>query len=182
MLAQEMGGHRRMMMGGWRSLGMLAIAACGGAAAPMLPDAASGDAAGVVNPRCFGTHLVNVCLPAVPAQPQLLGEPMVIDTGALPSCAPTTDGAISCVIAATDLTIDTRIRAVGPRPLVLVASGSITITSRGVIDVGSHRDAPEDYGEIGAAGDPPVCPTFPSPRPELVLGGDGGSFAGAGGT
>jgi hypothetical protein len=125
---------------------------------------------------CFGTEPFHVCLAAPPTVPlSISGLGTAIDTNA--KCAATlpTDSQ-GCVLAATTITIDGTLRATGSRPLVLIASGTITITRTGLIDVGSHRGA---TSELGAGAEPQDCsqgqpPTFRS-------GGAGGSFRGLGG-
>jgi hypothetical protein len=70
--------------------------------------------------------------------------------------------------------------AIGAKPLVLLASDSITTGISSMIDVGSHRAA----GEIvGAGADPTSCDagTAPTSANGTSGGGAGGSFIGAGG-
>jgi hypothetical protein len=92
-------------------------------------------------------------------------------------CSPVVGGGDYCVIAATDIVINLLFRATGSRPLVLIASGSITTKSN--IDVGSHRGATP---EVGAGADAPACYDGILPQGSITSGGGaGGSFAGLGG-
>lgn len=114
---------------------------------------------------CFGTGLVQVCLPAQPTMPITLGN-QTIDTDASPMCVAYTSipsGVQLCVIAGTMISqpgADT-FKAVGGRPLALVSSGDITISGGGTVDVASHRGSP-----AGAAGN-----ASQSPQVHLQPGG-----------
>lgn len=127
---------------------------------------------------CFGTGIVQLCLAKAPTMPLTISDATTIDTGdtsAQSMCVATVSGADNyCVVAATSITINGTLRATGPKPLVLVASDSITATQR--IDVGSHRGIPEF---IGAGADPTTC--GPGIAPGTRAGGAGGSFNGRGG-
>ena len=110
------------------------------------------------------------------------------DTGASSTgikliCAmPTSGGDGDCVIAAGTIIISSSLRAVGRKPLVLVAADSISVPAPSMtglvsIDVGSHRDQTLDNG---AGSDPQeACPA--RNEPALGSGGAGGSFLGSGG-
>jgi len=74
-----------------------------------------------------------------------------------------------------------RFKNTGTRPLILIASDSITVTATGSIDVASHRVTPVG---IGAGGEPPaLCSagTLPGSAGGTNGGGAGGSFHGRGG-
>jgi hypothetical protein len=103
-----------------------------------------------------------------------------IDTGDTTMCAHTASGADNyCVLAGTDITITALLRGTGPKPLVLIASGTITSSVAGVIDVGSHRVREPGEPEDGAGRNPAVCD--PGTVPKSAGGGAGGSFLGTGG-
>jgi hypothetical protein len=171
-----------------RVIGLIAcihgVAACGSVrgGSPAAEDAGTVDGAAidaVVDAApCFGGGVVRVCVASPPAQPLTIAAPTTIDTGQALACATvTSDG--YCVIAATEVMISSTLRATGPRPLVLVASGSITVTTTGILDVGSHRNATP---ELGAGADFSGCDAGVLPVTATTAGGGaGGSFAGAGG-
>jgi len=135
---------------------------------------------------CYGTGIVQVCFAAAPTQPLTLFDNSPIDTSAPPSstpgtCAPVASGGGGyCVIVATTVTFDGEVRAIGPKPLVVVASDAIMVTTIGAIDVASHRGL---VYEIGAGGDPTICAagTLPTKAATSGGGGAGGSLAGRGG-
>ncbi len=160
------------------------VAACGSVRGASLVandggpvDGAAMDAAVDAAP-CFGSQLVRVCVASPPTQPLTITTPTTIDTGQALACATvTSDG--YCVIAATEVMINSTLRATGPKPLVLVASGSITVTTTGIIDVGSHRNATP---ELGAGADVSGCDVGVLPVTANTAGaGAGGSFVGVGG-
>jgi hypothetical protein len=126
---------------------------------------------------CYGTGIVQVCFAAPPTDPLTIENqnPTIIDTANPAMCAATVSGADNyCVLVGTTITVDATLRATGPKPLVLIASDSITVTQ--LIDVGSHRSIPEF---IGAGADPMTCM---SGTPAGTSGGGaGGSFTGKGG-
>ena len=109
-----------------------------------------------------------------------------IDTATSPLCAATLSGGDRyCVIAATTITINAGIsvQASGAKPLVLLASDSITIGSLSTIDVGSHRATQNTAEFVGAGADPTSCDAGIAPTTANGTGGGGagGSFIGAGG-
>ena len=128
---------------------------------------------------CFGTIIVKVCLATSPAE-DLVSLGGVIDTTSSTLCAPLASGGDYCVIAAKTITLQTALQAIGTRPLVLLASE--TVTTNATIDVASHRVAGSD--EIGAGADP-VGLCVPGTAPQTASassgGGAGGSFTGVGG-
>ena len=127
---------------------------------------------------CFGTGIVKVCLASAPTG-DLASLGGTLDTTNSPQCAQLASGGDFCVIAATTITLQTALRAIGTRPLVLLASDSITTTA--IIDVASHRVNGTD--EIGAGGDSLLCSagTAPATLSGTSGGGAGGSFTGGGG-
>jgi hypothetical protein len=99
-----------------------------------------------------------------------------VDTSDPSICAATISGSNNyCVVAATSIIINATLRAKGTKPLVLIASDSITVNQ--LIDVGSHRTTPEF---IGAGADPAMCMVGTLPN-GARSGGAGGSFVGKGG-
>jgi hypothetical protein len=153
---------------------------CVGSTPP--PPDASPDAPPDAPLFCYGTGLVRVCFNAAPSNSLAIENPTTLntDTGvsmgtSLTCVTPLSGGAGYCVVLATDISIDSSLRATGNKPLILVASG--TITTGAPIDVGSHRG---QNPETGAGADPAVCATMGTP-PTSGGGGAGGSFAGLGG-
>jgi hypothetical protein len=127
---------------------------------------------------CFGTGLLHICLQATPIDPLAINSLTVINTDTSQMCEAVKSGGNYCVLAGTTITISAKLRAAGTRPLVLLASDSITITMpNGLVDVGSHNGA---NPETGAGGDPAAC--VAGAMPGTSGGGAGGSFIGKGGT
>ena len=152
---------------------------------------------------CFGASGVQVCV-APPERATVFDHDHDVDTSGDMDCTSRTGP--YCVIAATSITISATLRAHGARPLVLVATGTITIP--GAVDVsGRDMGAPNvnaactagnapavngggygggrgtagaagGYGNalLTSAGGVPATP----PSPDLFAGGcDGGRGAGA---
>jgi hypothetical protein len=91
---------------------------------------------------CFGTAPFTICLRNSPSSPVIFAGLTGLDTTSSPLCAATVSGGDGyCVIAGTSITINAGIsvQAVGAKPLVLLASDSITTGVVSTIDVGSHR-------------------------------------------
>jgi hypothetical protein len=130
---------------------------------------------------CFGTTtLAKICLEAAPTQRLMISTETQIDTSDPTKCAKTTSGAENyCVLAGTDISITAKLRGVGPKPLVLIASGTITSSAAGVIDVGSHRMRAQGEPEEGAGRNPQSCAL--GAQLGIGGGGPGGSFVGRGG-
>jgi hypothetical protein len=124
---------------------------------------------------CFGTGLVHVCLAAAPTLPLTISTKQSLDTDSSPMCVAAADTNKYCVITGTTISLDARLRAAGSRPLVLIASDSISVS--GLIDVGSSG---ANDPEIGAGADPVSCPAT-NARPGVAGGGAGGSFVAEGG-
>lgn len=124
---------------------------------------------------CFG-GAYQVCVPAAPTAPLTLAT-QTIDTGTDPRCTivPQPSGPALCVIAGTMVDVPTgaTVTGVGTRPLVLLATQTLTIG--GTIDVASRRSPMR----IGAGGDAAECTEGTSPG--NGDGGSGGSFKGKGG-
>lgn len=131
---------------------------------------------------CFGDAPFTVCLASAPSGPLTLTMAINTDTSNL--CVATTSGGAGyCVLAGTTITVDSdglTLRAMGSRPLVLVASDSITVKTS--LDVSSHHTTnPSANPETGAGADFGGCPA-PATNPANGGGGAGGSFNGPGGT
>jgi hypothetical protein len=122
---------------------------------------------------CFGTF-ARICLQRMPSAPLTIATPTTIDTVSSTLCAATAGGPDVCVLAATTISIDQALRATGARPLVLLATDSITVSN--AIDVASRRSATP---ETGAGADFIGCTAGVAPG--VGAGGAGGSFAGPGG-
>jgi hypothetical protein len=131
---------------------------------------------------CFGSGLVTVCLATPPTQPLTISARTVIDTddtSGASQCAVLITGSDVCVVAATVITINADLHATGTRPLVVLATDSLTVAATGSIDVGSHRAPASGLPEIGAGANPSSCGTGTGPG--TSGGGAGGSFTGQGG-
>jgi hypothetical protein len=147
-----------------------------------LPDGGTPDGSTVDARLCFGDAPFAVCLAAPPQGPLMLTTSINTDTSNL--CVATTSGGTgACVVAGTTITVNSEgptFRATGSKPLVLVASSSITVMN--LLDVSSHHTAnPITTPEAGAGADFNGCPA-PTAMPSLGGGGAGGSFNGAGGS
>jgi hypothetical protein len=150
-------------------------------------DAAGADAAPVDAPTdalagyCFGAGSEDrVCLTTAPMGSLTISTTVTIDTDSDQRCAAVvgTIRASSCVLAFE--TIDVAgtgvVKAIGTRPLVLLASGSLSVA--GTIDLASHRVG---GGSGGAAGtNPGACDG--GIVPTMGGGGAGGSFSATGGS
>jgi hypothetical protein len=127
---------------------------------------------------CYGTGFVRVCLAAAPTQPRTIATSTTINTDDPSMCDTTMSGADNyCVLVGTTITVNATLRATGTKPLVLIASGSITVNE--LIDVGSHRPNATNPEFIGAGADPATC--MPGTPAGARAGGAGGSFTGKGG-
>jgi len=131
---------------------------------------------------CYGTSIVKVCFDAAPTQPLTISD-QTLDTGLPAMCAsPVTGGDNYCVIVATTITISGTLRATGAKPLVLVASDSISLTGSGLIDAGSRRTRTPGTPEKGAGADADATTCVAGTPATNRGGGAGGSFTGTGGT
>jgi hypothetical protein len=129
---------------------------------------------------CYGTTgVVRVCYATAPTGTLQITAPTPLDTDNDPLCvAPLSGGNGYCVVAAATIDIQDTLRAFGSRPLVLVASGSITSNADGFINVSSNRTGDT---ELGAGHDLGTCTAMVGTAPTKRAGGAGGSFAGQGG-
>jgi hypothetical protein len=136
----------------------------------------TGDDAGADAPsgHCYGTGLVTACFDDVPSGTRTFGNNDTIDTDSDPMCATTTNAVPACVIAAESITVENGFwAATGSKPLVLVATQTISIT--GTLSVASLRQ----FNFVGAGADMPGCDAGTAPTGSS--GGAGGSFGGSGG-
>jgi hypothetical protein len=122
---------------------------------------------------CFGAGRLQLCLvqPATDPLDVSSGTMTQIDTDNAPCAAYTGGEPGLCVIAATQVQIDGTLRGVGGKPLVLVATTTVTIT--GKIDLSGNPAG------RSAAADPAECTSGTSATGGG--GGAGGSFGGRGG-
>jgi hypothetical protein len=132
--------------------------------------------------NCFGSH-IQICPAQKPTQPlMLMSGGITFDTGgALGLCADFTSpqNATGCLIAGTDVTLGSgTFRVVGPRPLIVLATGTATLGSGAMLDLASHVN-----GQAGAGAGSPDCNFGGSPSTGggISGGGAGGSFGGKGG-
>jgi hypothetical protein len=154
---------------------------CVGGEQPMVDAAVDAPPDVAIDARvCFGTTFP-ICLAAPPTMPLTVAANMTFDTSQADTCAATTSGGDGlCVVAATTIAISAELRGIGNKPLVLIASDSITVTAGGEIDVGSHRID----GSVGAGANPAGCGAGTLPGDgsgDAAGGGAGGSFTGTGG-
>jgi hypothetical protein len=123
-------------------------------------------------PFCYGQGIVRVCFPTPPAGTLLAEGP--INTSSAGECTvfPQTGGPELCVIAAENVML-MNVRARGARPLVVVATDTITLL--GDIDVASRRF--DTFKVAGSNDDSCVVMN----TAVVGAGGNGGSFGGRGG-
>lgn len=121
---------------------------------------------------CYGTGLLTVCLRTQPPPSYTVTVPTTLDTNVAGNCT-VVDANINgiCVVVAETIDITSRLRSIGPRPLVLVATQELSISGR--VDVSSHE------GDLGAGVSTTVCAN--GAGPSGLGGGAGGAFGGQGG-
>jgi hypothetical protein len=165
------------------ALALVALAGCKdvfGLHDVMLRDAGAGDGAmGDSAMLCLGSGTYAVCM-TQPSAPVSL--PQTLDTDLSPLCLtkqPVDWNANgqpdACFIVGTTITVMTS--AYGSRPLVLVASDTISVST---LDVSSHSGS----ATLGAGADPATCGAFasaPVATPNGGGGGAGGTFRSVGG-
>lgn len=158
-----------------------ALSACGFSGSGSTP--AEPDAMPVPDAQFCLQGFVSFCVDAPPTKDKTFTGNITIDTGNSDECAlvTLTSGGDLCVVFARDLTIESgaTLRAFGPRPLALIATGTLTV--RGTIDVSSKRLSPTEPG-AGSR----TCAHARTPVADTggAAGGAGGSMAfdgGAGG-
>jgi hypothetical protein len=140
---------------------------------------------------CFGTFK-SICFTTLPQNEIDVSSASTVSTAnGCPIVVAQTTGPSLCVIAARNITISASVQASGPRPLVFLATETLTITGAGLVDVGSYKlVAGQNVNEVigagastgstlcggGAVGGADNSQTAPGGG-----GGAGGSFGGAGG-
>jgi hypothetical protein len=172
----------------WVTVCMVGATACG---FPRPPDLA-GDAAADVQPdarTCFGDDPFKVCFASAPTGAIDISTATTFDTvygtisGTPLTCAtPMSGGTGYCVLAARTIMISTPLRAVGTRPLVLVAADSITVPTSASVDVGSHRVPVESIGAGADSASGCNEGTAPTTANGTSGGGAGATFIGGGGS
>jgi hypothetical protein len=122
---------------------------------------------------CFGTGIVQVCLPQPQGTVAFMAASSKINTDTDPACAVLTSASQPdlCVIAANTIQVATTVKVTGSRPLVLVAVDGVTIS--GVLDGSSVDNSP------GPGANPASCAAGTAAA--ASTGGYGGSFGGVGG-
>ena len=139
------------------------------------------------NGNCVG-HYLSVC-PSFVATLSF-GTNATINTSTNPDCmnlpSPGQGYPALCVLAANNISINSRLTVTGSRALVLASSGSITVGPGGVIDASSVGFAGQ--GRLGPAANAGVSlgcnPTAGAQQGAIAGagGGAGGSFGGTGGS
>jgi hypothetical protein len=132
------------------------------------------------DPKCgwggAGLPQGGICLGELPTSSPSIPTTIDTDTSAL-CVAYSKGGGTYCVIAGVDLTVAS-VRVTGSKPLVLIATNSITVS--GTLDAASHTATMSR----GPGTDPTTCdyglPPNNGNNPE-TRGGAGGSFGGSGG-
>jgi hypothetical protein len=130
---------------------------------------------------CLGTDLVHFCVP-----PQNLEQAVTIgdndiNTDTDPRCLQVNqiNGVPLCAIIGNSLTVASRVRVRGARPLVLGAAGTLTIQASAGVDVSSSATFTGAGASVGCTDVfVPQQPTGSTGAP----GGPGGSFRGRGGS
>jgi hypothetical protein len=136
----------------------------------------AGDDVDTMSGFCYGTGLLTACFDAVPTGTQMLGGNDTINTDSDPLCATTSNAVPACVIAAESITVANGFfGATGTKPLVLVATQTITVNAGSTLTVASLRQ----FNFVGAGSDMAGCDTGTAPTGNS--GGAGGSLGGAGG-
>jgi hypothetical protein len=131
--------------------------------------------------QCFGTGPFTVCLTTLPTQVVTLSDGAMLDTGTSTSCAPTQPPGwtaaghpSACFVIGTNINISNA-RIFGARPLVLLATTTVTIT--GVLDGAGHIST---Y-VLGPGAPSASCGPFLGGGLPTSAGGAGGSFMTRGG-
>lgn len=115
--------------------------------APMPPDVPA-------NALCLGTPPMNICFNPgdEPTVPITLGD---FNTSTMCTRNELHDGQDVCILAGTTISVGARRRISGGRPLVLVATQTLTIEPAGVIDLSSSSLVAQP--RIGAGAQPAQC-------------------------
>jgi len=131
---------------------------------------------------CYGAGLLRVCFGSLPIGNINLPIGGVLDTSGA-GCnfvVGQQGGPQLCVISGTNLTVTGNLVAVGTRPLMLVATDTITVVGQGSIDVSSVSGG---GARTGAGGNASECSLSTKGQNDQggAGGGAGGSFGTAGG-
>ncbi len=121
---------------------------------------------------CYGGGIVKPCFASMPAGDQMFGA-TDLDTDTDSRCMETTNDVAACVIAAETIEVNALFTAHGSKPLVFVATRTISIG--GTLSVASSRT----FNYVGAGAEMPGCNAGAAPTGNS--GGAGGSFGGTGG-
>jgi len=165
----------------WIVSSIVLVGGCGFSLSAGAVDAAVDDVGGAEEDTCLGTGLVRACLTEPPSADVVL-DTQTLDTDVAASCTQVIaqlDGTELCVIAGTSISVIGVVTTTGTRPLVLAATGTITISSNGILDASS------DATRTGAgANDAEVCglSLFRAGAGEGDSGGGGGGAGGGFGT
>jgi len=131
---------------------------------------------------CYGTGPVKPCFASNPMG-HLTLSPMTINTDSSLLCS--TNVMVTptnvCVIAAAYIDdVGGTVAVIGTRPLIIVATDTISLT--GTLDAASHRSPTnlDEHGQRGAGADPTGGCVF-GPSPSMSGGGAGGTFIEPGG-
>lgn len=163
--------------------------------ASIMTDAPPVDGDPVVPPdaaNCFGSF-VTVCLTTLPMDDRVVGTETKIDTDAdCTQVVAQATGPALCVVAARAITVTATLHASGSRPLVLLATQTMTIGGSGLVDVGSYRleqggSVVDEFIGAGTASGATLCGSPTNGGNDNGFdagagGGAGGSFGGAGGS
>jgi hypothetical protein len=138
------------------------------------------------NTTCYGSGLFVDCYPAAVA-PTNIDTPIgQIDTSNASNCTrlvPQINGPELCLRTAQSITITGYVRFKGSRPLVLLATSTILVTTSGTLDVSSFRN------DVGAGGNTGTCANVGTGSADTgssanagAGGGGGAGFGTPGGT
>jgi hypothetical protein len=148
---------------------LLALCGCSSVFGLHEPTRGSVDGAPSDATECLGTGMYTVCFDAPPTDAQRYSG--TLNTTTIP-CATNVHWVSpaqpdACFLAGTDVMLENA-TIVGARPLVVVATGTITLG--GLVDASSHRASPMP----GAGAGSPACGT-PGPATQDNAGGAGGA-------
>jgi hypothetical protein len=125
---------------------------------------------------CYGAGIVQVCLATLPTvNPNLpVGGQFDTSGGGCNLVVGQQGGPALCVVTGVNVTVTGSLVAIGGRPLVLVATDTLTVNGSGTIDVSSVSG---DGARRGAGGNATECS-----RSQNGEDNDGGAGGGAGGS
>jgi hypothetical protein len=134
---------------------------------------------------CLGAGVWALCLNSAPSAPVDLTGLGTFDTGSDSHCLSATPPMwsstqpSSCFVVGSSVTLNDTLTVTGSRPLVLVATDTITIGSNGLLDVSSRRGGTSGPGATASV----TCNAAVAPDNNLNTssgggGGAGGSFVG----